>query len=117
MRAQRVKRYVVMSTAGFLLAGGAAIGTAGTASAAPAQHNLTVHSRVVDCGCGGWHHRHHRHHGRGGWGGWGWGGNRGGWGWGGGNWGWGNWGWGNWGGGNWGGGNWGGGNWGGGGGR
>ncbi|MFE8946415.1 hypothetical protein [Streptomyces sp. NPDC007856] len=108
MRAQRVKRYVVMSTAGFLLAGGAAIGTAGTASAAPAQHNLNVHSRVVDCGCGGWHHRHHRHHGRGGWGGWGWGGgNRGGWGWGGGNWGWGNWGGGNWGGGNWGGGGWG----------
>ncbi|GGJ44338.1 hypothetical protein [Streptomyces brasiliensis] len=46
MRAQRVRRLVAASAAGVLMAGGAAISTAGTAAAAPA-----VHTRVTSIGC------------------------------------------------------------------
>jgi hypothetical protein len=47
MRAQRVRRLVAVSAAGILMAGGAAIGAAGTAAAAPA-----VHTQVTNDGCG-----------------------------------------------------------------
>ncbi|WP_326651549.1 MULTISPECIES: hypothetical protein [unclassified Streptomyces] len=47
MRAQRARRLAAVSTAGILMAGGAAIGAAGTAEAAPA-----VHTHVTTNWCG-----------------------------------------------------------------
>lgn len=57
MFAQRAKRLFVVSAAGLLMAGGAALGTAGTASAAaPAQHVSYVAGGWDDddYGHGGW---------------------------------------------------------------
>ncbi|MEU2224762.1 hypothetical protein ACFY8B_26160 [Streptomyces sp. NPDC012751] len=48
MKAQRVRRLFAASAAGVLLATGAAISTAGTASAA------TVDQVTTNRGCGGW---------------------------------------------------------------
>ncbi|MEU0671827.1 hypothetical protein ABZ330_02860 [Streptomyces sp. NPDC006172] len=47
MRAQRVRRLAVTSAAGLLLAGGIAVGTAGTASASTASLDRN-HSRCYD---------------------------------------------------------------------
>ncbi|MFD9219834.1 hypothetical protein ACFWDI_07365 [Streptomyces sp. NPDC060064] len=47
MRAQRARRLVAVSAASILMAGGAAIGAAGTAAAAPA-----VHTHVTTNWCG-----------------------------------------------------------------
>lgn len=58
MQAQRAKRLFVIGAAGLLMAGGAALGTAGTASAAVPTHSVTY----VAGGCGddgyggGWGH-------------------------------------------------------------
>ncbi|BCM64875.1 MULTISPECIES: hypothetical protein [Streptomyces] len=58
MRAQRTKRLFAASAAGVLLAGGAAIGAAGTAAAAPAHASSYSHNFNRDCddrwddGCG-----------------------------------------------------------------
>ncbi|OEJ34520.1 hypothetical protein [Streptomyces subrutilus] len=49
MRAQRAKRLFVVSAAGLLMAGGAALGTAGTASAA-------TPTQTVSYVTGGWDH-------------------------------------------------------------
>ncbi|WP_208611457.1 hypothetical protein [Streptomyces bungoensis] len=55
MRAQRTKRLFAVSAAGALLAGGAAIGVAGTASAAtPAHHSSYSHGFNRDDYCGDW---------------------------------------------------------------
>ncbi|MFF1484018.1 hypothetical protein ACIGZH_37440 [Streptomyces sp. NPDC058319] len=51
MKAPRARRLFALSAAGVLLAGGAAIGTAGTASAAPAPAGT---SATVDHGSCGW---------------------------------------------------------------
>ncbi|MET9604904.1 hypothetical protein ABZZ17_07515 [Streptomyces sp. NPDC006512] len=50
MHAQRAKRLLAVSAAGLLMAGGAAIGTAGTASAAAPTHSV---SYLTGGGCGG----------------------------------------------------------------
>ncbi|MFD6874156.1 MULTISPECIES: hypothetical protein [unclassified Streptomyces] len=50
MHAQRAKRLFAISAAGLLMAGGAAIGTAGTASAATPSHSV---SYLTGGGCGG----------------------------------------------------------------
>ncbi|WP_407836331.1 hypothetical protein ACE1OC_07575 [Streptomyces sp. DSM 116496] len=56
MFALRAKRLFVVSAAGLLMAGGAALGTAGTASAAaPAQHVSYV-AGGWDHDDNGWHH-------------------------------------------------------------
>lgn len=47
MRAQRARRFAAVSAAGILMAGGAAITTAGTAAAAVPD----VHSRATAFGC------------------------------------------------------------------
>ncbi|MEW2082110.1 hypothetical protein [Streptomyces sp. NPDC005283] len=47
MRAQRARRLAAVSAASILMAGGAAIGAAGTATAAPA-----VHTQVTTNWCG-----------------------------------------------------------------
>ncbi|QTD98582.1 hypothetical protein [Streptomyces cyanogenus] len=52
MKAQRVRRLFAVSAAGVLLAGGAAIGTAGTASAATPDQVSTNHG-CFDRGWGG----------------------------------------------------------------
>ncbi|MEU1012977.1 hypothetical protein [Streptomyces sp. NPDC005890] len=52
MKAQRVRRLFAVSAAGVLLAGGAAIGTAGTASAATPNQVSTNHG-CFDRGWGG----------------------------------------------------------------
>ncbi|MFF3575878.1 hypothetical protein [Streptomyces mirabilis] len=49
MRAQRARRLAAVSAAGLLMAGGAAIGTAGTAAAAAPA----VHTQVATDWCGG----------------------------------------------------------------
>ncbi|MEU9105611.1 hypothetical protein AB0D54_14760 [Streptomyces xanthophaeus] len=49
MHAQRVKRLFVVSAAGLLMAGGAALGTAGTASAAVPTQSV---SYLTGGGCG-----------------------------------------------------------------
>ncbi|MEU6475578.1 hypothetical protein ABZ858_01580 [Streptomyces sp. NPDC047017] len=51
MKAPRARRLTALSVAGLLLAGGAAIGTAGTASAAAPATVKTAASH----GCGGWY--------------------------------------------------------------
>ncbi|MFI5760826.1 hypothetical protein ACIA8F_07750 [Streptomyces sp. NPDC051563] len=59
MSALRAKRLFAISAAGLLMAGGAALGTAGTASAAtPAQHvsYSTGGWDHDDDGYNGWHH-------------------------------------------------------------
>ncbi|MFI9585895.1 hypothetical protein ACIHCQ_29550 [Streptomyces sp. NPDC052236] len=48
MRAQRVRRLVAVSAVGILMAGGSAIGAAGTAAAAAPA----VHTNVTNDGCG-----------------------------------------------------------------
>ena len=56
MRAQRATRLAAASAVGILMAGGAAIGTAGpAAAAAPAEH-----TRVTTDWCGGWGDWHGR---------------------------------------------------------
>ncbi|MGP3689433.1 hypothetical protein ACTVZO_32855 [Streptomyces sp. IBSNAI002] len=66
MHAQRAKRLFVVSAAGLLMAGGAAFGTAGTASAATPTQSV---SHVTG---GGWDHDDDDYGGHGGWrhGGW-----------------------------------------------
>lgn len=62
MRAQRARRLAAVSAAGILMAGGAAIGTAGTAAAAAPA----VHTQVTTNWCGGhdgWGGRCFDHHG------------------------------------------------------
>ncbi|MEU8980416.1 hypothetical protein [Streptomyces sp. NPDC048309] len=55
MNAQRARRLVAVSAVGVLLAGGAAIGAAGTASAAvPAQNSNLSLNVNRNCGYGGW---------------------------------------------------------------
>ncbi|GHI09560.1 hypothetical protein AQI88_27840 [Streptomyces cellostaticus] len=65
MRAQHARRLATVSAVGILMAGGAAIGTAGPAAAAP-----TVHTHVTTDWCGDWgdwngrcfdHHRFDHH--------------------------------------------------------
>ncbi|MET9854844.1 hypothetical protein ABZY57_18085 [Streptomyces sp. NPDC006450] len=57
MSALRAKRLFVVSAAGLLMAGGAALGTAGTASAAaPAQHVSYVAGGWDHDDDNGWHH-------------------------------------------------------------
>ncbi|MDJ0380370.1 hypothetical protein [Streptomyces sp. G-G2] len=52
MQALRVKRLFAVSAIGVLMAGGAALGAAGTASAATPTHSVTY----VSHGGGGWDH-------------------------------------------------------------
>ncbi|MFK4146704.1 hypothetical protein [Streptomyces sp. NPDC004065] len=52
MKAQRARRLFAMSAVGVLMAGGAAIGAAGTASAAAPAHTPTNFGRCFDRG--GW---------------------------------------------------------------
>ncbi|MFE9168289.1 hypothetical protein ACFYNZ_01980 [Streptomyces kebangsaanensis] len=54
MKAQRARRLFAMSAAGVLLAGGAAIGAAGTASAATPAHVSTSVGHGGGCYYGGW---------------------------------------------------------------
>ncbi|MGW1586991.1 hypothetical protein [Streptomyces sp. NPDC002386] len=57
MQAQRTKRLFAVSAAGFLMAGGAAIGMAGTAAAAPPAH-ASSYSHHFDRDCDdGWNNR------------------------------------------------------------
>lgn len=49
MQGQRAKRLFAVSAAGLLMAGGAALGTAGTASAATPTQTVS-HARGGDCG-------------------------------------------------------------------
>ncbi|WP_229816033.1 hypothetical protein [Streptomyces lucensis] len=48
MRAQGVRRVLAASAAGLVMAGGAAIGAAGTAAAAPAVHTRVTTDRCFD---------------------------------------------------------------------
>ncbi|MFE6840726.1 hypothetical protein ACFVFI_38650, partial [Streptomyces sp. NPDC057705] len=57
MQALRVKRLFAVSAIGVLMAGGAAIGAAGTASAATPTHSPTYVTG------GGWDHDRGHHHG------------------------------------------------------
>lgn len=66
MRAQRARRLAAVSAAGILLAGGSAIGAAGTAAAAaPAAHTQVTTNWCGDRGDWGGGCSHHRfdHHG------------------------------------------------------